>query len=378
MKILVLCEYVRASPWADSAWARDLAVALALRGHEVVLACDGAEDPERIEPAGLLVRSAPRGMEHREPLAFAAWARRLVRRGEQDASLSLSPCACADVWSPVERTAARYAARIIGRRSPASIAMGLTHSGWLPSAAIAERLAAREGVRTDVAPLARPPAEGGLGFASTLRLVDDSERAALRCRVRSLVGAGEDRFVMIMSGVHHRSPGLEAMLTGLTVISQRHPLRMPLLLVLGPDGYSVHAMARRAGCERHVRLLGGTNRAEAALCAADIGVAPMAGPEGPLTGRFISDCLRFALPVLACRDAAGAELLHPPAFGTASIGLVVDPATPTGWADAMEQMLDPTSHRHCADAARSMSGTLSMDALLDRLEHRLRKAAARR
>ena len=367
MKILLVVEHVRATPWSPSAWARDLGLALHARGHEVVVACDGVDDAADLAPLTILARTTPRRAEHRRPIAFGAWARRLVARGCQDVSVSLSPCVGADLWCPVEPGAAHYWRRLAARRNPASVAMGLTHTGWLPEAFVAEAIARGRGGRR--APIGVAPEEGGLGHASALAPIDDAARRALRWRTRALLEISPDRPVLVVSGVHHDSPGLDDMLAGLALAAGDAEGRTPLLLVLGREGYSVHARACRAGCEHLIRLLGGTRRVDAVLAASDVGVAPLARPAGTTSGRFVADCLRAGVPVVADRDAAGVALLL--GAGDGPPGLVVTTRSAGAWREAIDRSLEASWRDGAAASARAVGATLSMDALVDRLEARL-------
>lgn len=361
----MLCEYVSASRWAGSAWAVDICKGLCARGHRVVVAAEGMDDPEMLLPGVALLRGHPRRADHRRPFAYARWARRLVRRGSQDVSLSLSPLVRADVWSPVEMDAGMYLARLLRQKGPASMFMGLTHTTWLPAALLAERLVTRHGIH---APIGTNPSRGGLGFASALSEPDD--RDGLRRRVREIIGISPSRPILAMSGVHHANAGLQDMLAGLAKVEAASAGQAPILLVLGREGYSVHARARRAGCEHLVRLLGGSSRLDAALVAADAGIAPLARTDDACTGRFIADCLRLGLPVVAHAEAPGVELVEPKQFGTAPVGFIVHNAD---WADAFERLLSPAWLEPMRRAAADVSITLSMDALITRLEHMLER-----
>jgi len=367
MRVLLLCEHVSATRWSGSAWAEDLARGLCERGHSVVVACDGASDPTRIAPATILRRAERRRQEHRRPLAFARWAGLLVARGCQDVSLSLSPLVSADVWCPVEPGAAHYIDLMRRRNSLASMGMALTHTTWLPESISSEPSARRRGIH---APLGLASSRGGLGYASSLDPASATDD--LRARTRAMLGISESRRVLVMSGVHHDRPGIDEMLAGLARLA-RDP-GAPLLLVLGREGYSVHARARRAGCESLLRLLGGTSRIDAALAAADAALAPLARADDASTGRFVSDCLRLGVPVIADADAPGIELIEPTAFGAAAVGLVIAKRDAGTWAEAISRLLTPEWLEPSRRAARDVGATLSMASLITRLEHVLAKA----
>lgn len=363
MRVLLICEYVSATRWAGSAWAVDICAGLSARGHRVVVACDGLDNPSVLAPGVPLLRDRPRRADHRSPLAFGRWADRLVRRGSQDVSLSLSPLAGADVWCPVEAGARAHLRRLLRQKGPASLFMGVTHKTWLPTALLAERLVTRRG---SLMPIGIEPSRGGLGHASSLDPPDD--RDARRRRVRDAVGVSASRPVLVMSGVHHAHGGLREMFAGLAQIESRQRLQPPILLVLGREGYSVHALARKAGCEHLVRLLGGSSRMADALVASDAGVAPLARSIDTSTGRFIADCLRLGVPVVAHPDAPGVQLLDPKRFGAAPVGITVSQGN---WAEAIERMLSPGWLEPTRRAASDVGATLGMDAFITRLEHAL-------
>jgi glycosyltransferase involved in cell wall biosynthesis len=376
VKILMLCEYVRQTPWSGSAWATHLAPGLAGLGHDVVVACDGLDDPALVAPAQVLCRDRARRAEHRRPSHFASWARRLVRDGPQDASLSLSPCVGADVWCPVEPAAGMYVDQVLQRRNPASLAMAMTHMTWLPGALLAERRALA--TRAAPSPIGVSPHDGGMGYASAFDAPGAREREDVRRSVRALLGVSQDRQLLVMSGVHQSRGGLSAMLEGLAGVGASRETMAPILLVMGREGYSVHAIARRQGCERQIRLLGGTNAAHDAIAGADAALAPIPATDRQASGRFIADCLRLGVPVVADADAPGAALLSPTTFGTAPVGLIVEGADPARWARAIDQILSREWLEPSRRAAADVGATLSMDALLRRIERALDDASGRR
>jgi len=100
MKITVLTEYVRAMPWSMGAWAADIARALASRGHDARVACDGAEDPSVFGAVPALIRRPERTVRGGDPLGFQAWARERGTDGAE-AVVSLTPLAPGDVWAPL-------------------------------------------------------------------------------------------------------------------------------------------------------------------------------------------------------------------------------------------------------------------------------------
>lgn len=124
MNLLLLADYAERHPWSPAAWSVDLARALHARGHGVVVACDGADDPDDFAPMRVLVRDERRTARHARPLRFARWAGAVRALHADRACVSLTHCAPGDLWIPLgpPTVAALRANLLLRRSSPGSMA----------------------------------------------------------------------------------------------------------------------------------------------------------------------------------------------------------------------------------------------------------------
>ncbi len=380
MKCLLLADYAERHPWSPTAWAVDLAHALHAGGHDVVVACDGADDPGDFAPLRVLVRDERRTARHAHPLRFARWAGAVRARHADRACVSLTHFAPGDLWIPLgpPTVAALRANLLLRRSSPGSMAAYLADRPWLAHAAFAERqartAAARSGtirgaLNAPAGPL--PNGRTGLGFASRLPSPDAERDAGLRAHTRRTLALHEHDRVILLSGIHLDRPGLDEFLAGAAAAESR-----PVIVAPAYRGYRLHRAAERAGMGERVRLVGATARMDALFAAADLAAAPFAAPAGITTGRFVCDAIRAARSVLARSDAPGAELV---ALAPESRpGALVSEPTPEGWRRAIDAALKHQSLAGARQAAESLAPELGLDALMDRLAACLEARAVER
>jgi glycosyltransferase involved in cell wall biosynthesis len=379
MNLLLFADYLFRSPWRQTAWVPQIGRALAARGHQVTIACDGARDLAVCLPCRAIVRRPLRTWRSSAPIGFSRWARALARDFDHDASLSFTPLAPADALLPVGGAVANLRL-ILGAMSPISAGLELAHQPWLPAVAAVELARARSapGVRLRFGLPVEGDSAAAVGYAS--RLPPAGAESERRDRVRRALGIGDRRPVLFLSSVHPKRSGLEPMLRALAETrADARPALAPIALVAGRNGYSIHAAAARAGCPDGVRILGGTNRIADVLAACDLVVVPGAARHDFVTGRLIADALRCARPVLADRQSPGAELLEPgPGNGYASPGMIVERRTAPAWREALATAMTPQWSGPASAAARLTGEGLSMEALAARIEAVLGRAAARR
>lgn len=372
MKLLVIGEYIRKMTWSPSAWAVAVASGLARRGHQVLVACDGLEDPAVLGDLPRLVRRPRRTVRGADPLGFQRWAAAVRARLSDHLSISLTPWSPAQVWIRLDAESAATTLRAVRGHRPLSAVLELLHRPWLPAALLAERRADHAGTRArrlSFSASADEQCAPLLMHASRFSPPSEAESALATARLRSLLGLAPSRTLLLLSAIDVHRPGLEAFFAGLARV--RSPAASPVALVLGRRCHTVSAIARSAGCPPGaVRHLGAAADVAPVFAACDAAV--VAGPDrgGSAGARFLADALRAGRPVLAHRDAPGAALLEPAHFGTAPLGLLCD-GSPESWARAVENALAdgwmPRAHR----AARDAGPALSLDGLLDRLERQL-------
>ena len=365
MKVLVFDEYIGPLPWSPGAWTIEIARGLALRGHEVTVACDNAFDPAALAPARVLVRNPERRGEDRQPLAFRRWAIRTARMIGAEVSLSLTHAAPADFFLPIGPTSLGEFALVWRTQPPLSAAFETVQRSWLPAAAIADALG---GGARRLAFAESTEGRTGLGYASRFDPPGPAALADLRSRTRVLLGIDAARPVILVSAVHAERHGLAPMLEGFRLLRPERSAGAPVLLAAGESAYTIHSAAVAAGCEGALRAVGATARMDALLAACDVAAAPLAGAARSCAGRFIADALRMGRPVLAERAACGAELLLGTGPPATRAGVVLDTARASIWRGAFEKALSEPWRARAAAAAAAIGRGLGMGEFLSRLE----------
>lgn len=375
MKLLIVAEYIRRLPWSSSDWAVQIARGLAARGHEVLMACDGLDDPALLPGLRLAVRRPQRTVRRADPLGFQRWASALRSQLRDHVSLSLTPWCAGDVWIRLDADSAAAHWRAIRDRDPIAALLELAHRPWVFSAARAERRAQRAAGPARTLRFAAGAEEGEahmLLYASRLPRPDGRLVEQWRAEARALLGINPGRPVLLLSAVEPDGPALEAFLAGVCEVRRRRPDLSPLVIAAGGRPHSVCRAARRAGCDSGlVRFIGATRWMERALAACDAAVVPWPDHGLSAGARFLADALRMGRPVLALRASPGAALLEPAHFGTAPLGLLAEAPTPEAWAAVLECALAEGWLPRAQAAARDAGPALSFDGLLDRLERHL-------
>lgn len=378
--ILVIAEYIRSMAWSSSIWAARLARELAEQGHRVLVACDGIEDAAVFGTSHprltLEIRRPLRKLRASDPLGFAPWSDQRRAAHPSARSISFTRYAAADVWIPLGHGIVTTLTRAVRAHRPATAAMELLHRPWAIQAFLAERRTLRVGRSIGCARGMLGQEGGGhdagdfreipLGFASALVPPPADARAALRERTRALLGIPPHALLLAASAVHTDRPGLAEMLDGLSLV-HAHSGEAPHLLLVGRKTHTLARACERAGIRHAVHLLGGTDRMDAVLGAADLAVATGRVHDPAATGRFIADALRMGLPVLAAASAAGASLLRSPTGAETSAGLMVDPADPSHWRSSIEIAASPAWRAIAGAKAASTGETLSLQAMAQRL-----------
>lgn len=371
MNILVLAEYIRRQAWSPSAWAVDVARGLAGRGHDVLIACDGLEDPGLLDGLAVRIRRPLRTHRSADPVRFQRWAEAIRREERHRASISLTPWCAGDLWIRLDAQRAGAILRSISTRNPLSFALEIAHRPWLIAGWLAEARALRRAGRARRLHIdARPEEDEAHALLHASRLIrpEEPELARWRAEVRAVLGLGDSRPVLLLSAVDVDHAALDAFLRALA----QRPDHRAVLLAAGRRAWTVAEAAARAGCRPGVvRHLGTTGRIELALAACDAAVIPWPDRGGSAGARFLADALVMGRPVLAHRGTPGADLLEPAHFGTAPLGLLAEAATAEGWVAVLDAALADGWLPKAARAARDAGPALSMTALIARLERHL-------
>lgn len=292
MRIGLVAGRIARHAWASGRAVRDIACGLAHRGHAVTLVAESVDDETPFEQCGVRLFTRHAYIEHasRFPIGFRGWSRRMVEslRAEERGDwgvlllthLTDRPSAYGDrgvVCAPVDLSAHAW---IDGMRAT---------RGLVPTTASLVRHfgAAPEWFRTwgvhedrDVAAaMTHAP-------LSTLEAIN---RDDLCKRARDAMSIADNRLVVLASSVESAPMGVEPSLGALLEAAERVSLKvergelggqakLPLVLVLAHQLFRVHRLERAANVHGSrwriagggVRLLGTTERPEAAMAACDV------------------------------------------------------------------------------------------------------------
>lgn len=403
MRVLVISGRAARQPWTHGGLAARICSGLASRGHAITLACQSLDDPALFAACRQTTAFAPFDQTATDwPHGFPAWARGRRRAHAHDVSLSLSRVAAADVWLPLEPSGRAFAYRLWHTHGIKSLAIaGARHNGALRAWAADAFFGAPR--TTDVNPIRRVIAVGrasgeaarllhtvrGLGEGvvraepfSMVEPRDAAAVAALRHQTRGLLRIEPDRLVVLVSAPLPVGTTLDSLLLGVAERAARDPPRAPVLLALAKDCVALHTRAIRCGAASHTRILGLTERIDAALAAADIVALPHKS-EGTVfesggLGRLAAEALCSGRPLLAVSGASGYELARLRSASQDEPGIVIDVPSASAWTRALSQAADEQWRTRAAAAGREVGLPLTFDHFLSTIDETLDSAAKER
>jgi len=403
MRVLVLSGRTARQPWTHGAIVQAICSALAARGHAVVLAAQSIDEPRAF--AGCEAVHAFDSFDQTAtdwPLGFATWARRRRGRIPHDVSVSLSRLVGGDVWMPLDPSAAAWLARAARSLSVPSLAIALArHCGvfraWAGEAFfVAPIRGDDESIRRVLAiGPARDDAARRLqrarGLGERVRRVEpfaaivppsETELRALRDRTRAILGIAPNRRVVLVSAPRPVGKLLDPLLLAVRELALREGEGSPVMLALARDGYAVHSRAVRCAAVKSLRVMGLTERMDAALAAADMVALPIRAERGVFeqggAGRLAADALALGRPLLALAGSVGSSLARLRSSGDDSPGIVVEQSSRELWSRALRQACEAGWAVRSAAAAREVAGTLTFERFMEALDTALHEAARER
>lgn len=328
MNITLVVEYAGRVRWQlPGPWARLICNSLRDRGHDLHIVADCITDTRHFAGATIDQRRPSRKRLQRSPIHFQHWA---IDRA-QPPSISLSSMVPGSLWCPLDTAWRRELAELASMRSPASLAMEILHRAWIPTLALAqhraETVARRNGCTlARLGSLCSPPRTVALGFCSS---IDPTHLDAdnLRQQVRQALAIDARTFVACASASHVAHAGLRDMLCGWRDSARRHS---GILLLMARKSALLDRIVGSLQMRDVVRIIGQTERPEAALAAADLAIAWDTSPSS--TGRFIADALVMQRPVLAQETCVGSELVK-----MHDAGRAMRSTSAAAWAEEIER-----------------------------------------
>ena len=347
-----MAGYVRSDVWRREAWVAVIARTLARMGVEVTVAAEGVADPHDFAPASVVVRTPRATRTRQHMLKLRAWAKELGR--DHDAVISTTPSCDGDILINLCGSFRDGIATIFDRADPFRIAAQAISHPFLPETAVAELAAirARRGRSLWFG-------DGVLPIVSAIEH-DRGTAAGVETDYRSMLGIPAGARVALISSVHISQAGTDECLAAL---ARSRAAQDVWVVPVGPGGYACERVIGRAGLTARTRILGPTRSMPALLRQADFGLSAHAA-RGTPSARFVADCLRMGLPVLAGARASGSGLVSE-AIG----GRFVARA---GWESAFDQALSvgvlDSARAAANDASRGFCVSRLGDALIRQVE----------
>lgn len=411
-RILAIAGRVARHPWSHGRIVADACAGLAQRGHAVTLMAHSVDDPAPMRGAGVHILAREDYVSHAThfPLGMAEWIDRTIPRdmGATDGVLVMTRLIGLDrlcssiravgntgpvVFAPLEPAAGEWWRAMLDTRGALGLCASLVRERGVLAHAAREMLpnapqSLPDGVRPiewTYAPLSASNEPAVRGDARALR-----ERA----EARRALGLGPGKWALLVSAVEAAPLGIEpclsALLRGASMAAQAARTagarssptvrRTPVVLVLSHQPFHVHAREIAARVDESgwnalgqgVRLLGSTERMDAALLASDAAaLLPRAGDQprrpNPLrASRLACDARWLGVPILGSMRRAG---LGPGALLVDDEGL----NDAERWRELIERAMDREFLGADASAegdrtAERARGELSLARLLDRLE----------
>lgn len=166
---------------------------------------------------------------------------------------------------------------------------------------------------------------------------------------------------VVFTGRLHPQKNLPVLLDAWASVSREQPGEL-FLLGDGPDRNDLMRHAKRLDCEQSVHFLGRVDDVAEWLRAADVFALPSVA-EG--SSNSLLEAMASALPCVVSRIGGNVDLVE-----HGRTGLLVDPADPSGWREAILRILRRPEQRFELGAAarRWIVAERSMPAIVDRYE----------
>jgi len=381
VKIALIIEHFDPDGGGAERNVRELAEALASRGHEPTVLFGGGSHAPRLP--GVEFRRSPSGKPRTAARlrAFIRWAEGQLQRNEFDASLSVTTAVPADVVQPLGGT---YRETLI--RNAAS-----HDSGWRRAAASATSRASlkrRAALRAERRTVADPRI---FRFAALSRYVADQlvrhhavepQRIVLipnavrsptvapdaRERLREQLRIDAEQTMYLFSAFNPRLKGLGPLLDATRRLTEGS------LVLTGRIRREHRRLIARYGLGPRVRIVGPTARMPDHYAAADVLVHPTF--YDPFS-RVVLESLLVGTPVVTTAFNGASDWLETPDGRRRGLR-VDDPTDVDALAHAMAALAEPRQRDACREAARGLADELSLERQVDSLEDLLAQAAARR
>lgn len=377
LRVAIVAEFVRAFPYAPSAWACLLARELCQRGHQVTIIADGIEHPYAFGAIPVIVHRHGRIHHGCEPFGFRNWCHRTLGTIAPDVTLSFTDHVAADLWLPLGPGPLTFL-RSLRHTSLVGAAMDIAHRPFILLELVSQIAARRESkilqsrhvtFAADPASHSLPPGSLVLPITSTVATCSTDLVAQMRRSMRDALRIAPTTPLLLLSIDDHEAEHLKLVFEALSQL-RAHSSAAPRFLLASRAPTFVRRFAMRWGVEDAILSAGTTRRQELLFAASDALVQPCPARAGESSGRLIANALEMRLPVLADASAAGATSI------VNGAGIRLHAPTSTSWRNALLHACDPAWRSRAASACEGLIPPLAL--LVDALDSALYVAAAAR
>lgn len=336
-------------------------------------------------------------------LRFSWWARRQLKRGGYDASLSVTLAVPAMVLQPRGGTVRETLARNIARRKPG-------FSRWAKELSLAvnpkqltlllleHRTLNSHRVRKIVA-ISRYVSEQLFSHytiaskrvevipnAASVKAMPPEVRAEMRKRVRGALGLRESDVVFLFAAMNPGLKGLSPLLNAMHEVFIRRPEAR--LIVAGCLPQKLMRRTHRGVLKDVVRFVGPSREMDALYAASDVTVLPTYYDPA---SKVVIESLLHGIPAISTSFNGASQWITDPTGELADVppgsekqvaelmsrqaGRVIDsPDNAAALSAAMIALCDAEERAKCSAAAAGLDQRLSMDVHVDRLEKAMEEA----
>ncbi|MBB6430935.1 glycosyltransferase family 4 protein [Algisphaera agarilytica] len=386
LRLAVVIESFNPAAGGNERSTQQIMQELVKRGHSVTLitgCCSTDNEPEGVETVAL---SQKKSSSVIRLMRFSRWAKRQLREGRFDASLSVTMAVPASVVQPrggtIRETLARNVAMRGGgfRRTKKKIELALDPKQRLLLALEKKTLADHSVYR--IAALSRyvvEQLETHFAFPESRTVVipnaavmpdlDADQRAESRRSIRHSFKVPDDAVLYLFAAQNPNLKGYPTLLGALKRLRDQG-LNVVALLAGGFD-YPENQAAEAQGVRDAVRIVGPTREMPKLFAAADVTVLPSWYDP---SSKVVLESLMMETPAISTTYNGASDHLAPD--GSPPRGCVIDdPGDPDKLADAMARLADSDFRTACSAACEGLADQLSMAQHVDQLEEVLAEAA---
>ena len=357
----------------------EVARQLMARGHQVTIIAGRCAEDAHVPGVKTIYWTRGRIGSGWKTHRFAHWARRQLRAGTYDVSLSFTTAVPGTVLEPWGGTVRETMERNVALRSggPARFwkRITLAANGRQRALLTCERRSFSDPAVRKVVALSRYVARQlrehyGLSDdciaiipnGAELPEVSLVERAHLRQRVRAGFNIEPEAVAFAFAAMNPRLKGVMPLLHATKLLAERG-LR-PVVMLAGRIGYAEQHLAASLGIRDLVRIVGTTDHMLDLYCAADVTILPTYYDP---SSRVVIESLLAGTPAISTAYNGASDFLRRE-DGRWCGRVIDDPGDVPALAQAMAELMDPQELCRCRQAITGLEPQLSIRRHVDQLE----------